>query len=227
MNIDREYLEFEKHFGNTFEKNATLTKVPDGSPPNIPRFILSSRKNRSLEVSVIAAELKCQPEDLEFDDSLKYFKEKSKLAIDYLNSRPDFEIENFSVSITTSYPSKEIDNEIHRSFFEQVSRFDAPDNLEFITFEFNRYIDDLRYLFSMKTYEHRIANFTHPHTGTIPTVIRIKKSEMAVSEIGLETKINIGRIDDFSENDNIDNRFEEIFDRISTGSDLLHNLIFG
>jgi len=55
--VERFAYEFESNLRPIFEKEVIMTKVPDDSPPNIPRFVLTS-KNRALEVSEVSAVLK-------------------------------------------------------------------------------------------------------------------------------------------------------------------------
>ena len=126
--------EFAKNLSSIFEQDYTLTKVDDAAPIMIPRFILSSRNKRVLEVSPIKATFKGNFESLKFTDALILFKNTATKIFNYLNSNETVRIEEFSFSFSMNYSLNDVNYLIKDDIFDSYFKIKKPNDLKEIDF---------------------------------------------------------------------------------------------
>lgn len=137
FDIEKRYVDFERALSEVFEKGGVLTKVPDNSPPMIPRFVLESKNNRSLEVSIVNATLKFAPRGLNYSEALNILKSKASTVFKYIVKQKSFEVDIIRIGFLIKLGLKDIDLPIHEKFFDEYFKFARPENLSFCNFEYS------------------------------------------------------------------------------------------
>lgn len=124
--IHRLVSDFESNLMTIFQSKATETMVPVNSPPNVPRFILSS-KNRVLEVGPVSAVYKSNPENLNGSDAIKLYEDKTRKIFQYLDSKKDkIKLESLNTSNLIQFPLKDTNYPLEQDIFNKFFKIKKP-----------------------------------------------------------------------------------------------------
>lgn len=213
--IERYAYEFESNLRSIFEKEVIMTKVPDDSPPNIPRFVLTS-KNRGLEVSEVNAVLKMTFKEIDTAQAFKLFLEKAKGIFDYIRTIGDIKIESFASFALFHFSLEDRDYSVRDAIFDRFFKIEKPLDFNGVSFIVNRKIDDILVKNMVDSYETRRRTVKIEAKDVIPKeegkhFVRLKLAEMEVVDKGLLNRIEI-ITDDIRKDD--PQGVEKLFDKV-------------
>lgn len=196
LDVERYYLDFERELSSIFEKKAILTKVPDGTQAAAPRFVLNSKNNRRLDVSLVNAIFKTNPNNVEKDKALEIYKDKSRKIISLFNKNNLFNIENIKIFVTCQFKKKDMGSPFVGNFFNKFIRYIA-NNVTGAGFDFAQSINDG---FTVKTriekFDFLEANFNIDNLHKKVKhgnqyIVKIPNSLMKKVATGISVKINL------------------------------------
>lgn len=196
--IERHAYEFESTFQSIFEQEVVLTKVPEGSPLNIPRFILRSKNNRSLEVSEVNAIFKITFKVIESSEAMKIYVDKTKNVFSCLKSLNKINFESFKVSSLFHYSLKNMNYSVGDAIFDRFFKIEKPTDFHGISFVMVQKIEDITFKNIIDSYEIRQQRFDFKGSqkDIVPDekramYVKLVPSEMKVIDKGLSNKINV------------------------------------
>lgn len=227
--------EFESGLNAIFENKVTLTNVPSNTTPDIPRFVLSSKLKRVLEVGPISAVFKSQPADLSSQEALKLYENKVTKVFNHLNKSKIIKLESFASQNVVQYPLVSLKNPIEKNILNEFTKIEEPKGYKGISLTIVQSEEgNYRFSYNIDIYETR--NFNAKIEGKIVDLIeglqvqRIPLSNYEVIERGLNIKIVINRDPtfDIDKNQNIEQTFRKALkltlDRINNYSE---HFLFG
>jgi hypothetical protein len=193
--VDRLFAQFEKDLMAIFDKGAVLTRVPENAPPQVPRFVLNSRKNRSLDVSLINALCKMTFSDLDAQKNLGLYVEKSKRIFEYLKTL-NFPLEGFTSILQLRFTLKNIGLAAVDEVMKDYLKMKKPANLTKALARIEYSIGNTIYHELIESYDIRSQNVTVPvDAGEINSgkavFVQIRPKQMPVVEAGIAYHITI------------------------------------
>jgi len=193
--IERYAYQFEDNLRSIFEKEVSLTKIPDNAPPFIPRFLLAS-KNRGLEVSEVNAVLKMTFKEIDIAQAFKLFLEKAKKIFDYIKTVGDIKIESFVSSALFHFSLEDPEYPVRDAIFDRFFNIEKPLGFDGVSFSLNWKIDDVLVKNRVDSYETRQKKVKVEAKDIAPeeerkVIVRLKLAEMEVVDKGLLNRIEI------------------------------------
>lgn len=193
--IERLAYEFENFLRPIFEKEVIVTKAPDDSPPNIPRFVLTS-KNRALEVSEVNAVFKMSFKEIDSKEAFSLYVEKAKKVFDYLRTKGDIRIESFGSSALFHYSLEDPSYSVRDAIFDRFFKIGKPSNLSGVSFIVSQKIDDILVKNMIDSYETRHKSVKIESKDIVPgeakkVYLKLNVAEMEVVDRGLLNRIEI------------------------------------
>jgi len=213
--IERYAYEFESRLRSIFEKEVIVTKVPDDSPPNIPRFVLTSKK-RVFEVSEVNAVLKMTFKGIDSAQAFNLFLEKAKKVFDYIKTVGSIKIESFASSALFHYSLEDPNYSVRDAIFDRFFKIEKPSNFNGVSFIVNQKIDDILVKNMIDSYETRQKSVKIEMKDIAPgekekVYIKFNLAEMEVVDKGLLNRIEI-ITDDIRKDD--PEGVEKLFDKV-------------
>lgn len=221
--IERLANDFDANLKSIFENDFIFTKVPDNAPPNIPRFILTSKNNRALEVSLVNAVFKCNPRDIENTKAIKLLEDKTRTIFGYLKSNDSIKMDKIVSNTELNFPLKDINYTLDNDIFDKFFKINRPNNFKGISFTIINKMNDFILQNHVDVYQ--IREMTIDMKKNIDTIknkiivenkmfLNISPNAMDLKDRGLVCKIVIipdqGNENAFS---NIDEQFNKILDK--------------
>jgi hypothetical protein len=193
--IERFAYEFESLFRSIFEKEVIVTKVPDDSPPNIPRFVLTS-KNRALEVSEVNAVFKINFKEIDSDQAFSLYLEKAKKVFDCIRTAGSIKIESFRSSALFHYSLEDPNYSVGDAIFDRFFKIEKPSDFSSVSFIVSQKIDDILVKNMIDSYETRQKSVKIEAKDTVPGEVKrvyykFNFAEMEVVDKGLLNRIEI------------------------------------
>jgi len=193
--IERFAYEFESLFRSIFEKEVIVTKVPDDYPPNIPRFVLTS-KNRALEVSEVNAVFKMTFKGIDSTQAFNLYLEKAKKVFDYIRTAGSIKIESFGSSALFHYSLEDPNYFVRDAIFDRFFKIEKPSNFSGVSFIVSQKIDDILVKKMIDSYETRQKSVKIESKGIAPgeekkVYFKFNLAEMEVVDKGLLNRIEI------------------------------------
>lgn len=189
IDIHRQVSDFESNLQTIFENKATETMVQPNTPPNIPRFVLSSKKNRVLEVGPLSAIYKSRPENLNSQEAIKLYQEKTRKIFQYLHSRQDIiKLDSFNTANIMQYPLINKDYPVENDIFNKFFKIAQPEDFKAISLTIVRKVGNYIFTNAIDVYEKRDIKIQ----GTIGGPPQIKQyaiSSFPIIERGLTNRI--------------------------------------
>jgi hypothetical protein len=193
--IERIAYDFESLFRPIFEKEVVVTKVPDDSPPNIPRFVLTS-KNRAFEVSEVNAVFKMTFKEIGSAQAFSLYLEKAKKVFEYIRTVPSIKIESFGSSALFHYSLEDFTYSVKDAIFDRFLKIEKPSNFSGVSFIVSQKIDDILVKNMVDSYETRQKSVKIEAKDIVPgeekkVYFKFNIAEMQVVDKGLLNRIEI------------------------------------
>lgn len=212
VDIHRLASDFESNLQPIFENKATETMVPQNTPPHIPRFVLSSKKNRVLEVGPFSAIYKSMPENLNSQEAITLYQEKTRKIFQYLHNKQNIiRLESFNTTNIIHYPLIDKDYPIENDIFGEFLRIAKPEGFKAISLTIVRRSGNYSFTNAIDAYEKRDIKI-QGEIGKLPQIKRYAISSFPITERGLINRIIFKQDggDQNSSPEKISERFEEI-----------------
>lgn len=214
LDIHRLVSDFESNLLNIFEKKATETMVPRDAPPNIPRFVLSSKKRRVLEVGPTSAIYKSNHENLTNDEAIRHYQEKTGTIFRYLDSKKDIvKLESFNTANLVHYPLTNIDYPIENDILENFFKIERPIDFKAASFTIVRRNGNFVFTNAIDAYERREIKMSANEIKDKQSdggMVRIPLSNLKIIERGLINNIIIKQASGLDISGKINDTFNEI-----------------
>lgn len=209
--------DFESNLLSIFDNKATETMVPRNAPPNIPRFVLSSKKKRVLEVGPVSATYKSNTESLTIVQAVDLYQEKTRAIFKYLNSKPDIvKLESFKTTNLIHYPLIKVDYPIEDDIRDNFLKVEKTADFKAASLTIVWKSGHSRFTNVIDAYEKKDINMSAKEiisSDVDSPLTRIPISSFKVSERGLVNKIIIMQDpDEGASPGNIGDRFNQILD---------------
>ena len=181
--------DFESNLQPIFENKATETMVPQNTPPNIPRFVLSSKKNRVLEVGPVSAIYKSTPENLISHEAITFYQEKTRKIFRYLDGKQDvIRLKSFNTTNRIHYQLIDKNYPIENDIFGKFLKIAKPEDLKGISLTIVRKFEGYNFTNVIDAYEKRDFKF-QVKIGGVPQIKQYAISSFPIIERGLVNRI--------------------------------------
>lgn len=207
--------DFAQKLKTIFEQDYSLTKVDDQAPPTIPRFILSSKNKRVLEVSLVNATFKGNYETLDFPNANAMYKKIATEIFNYLNNNKDIQIDALSLAFLLNYPLNDINYPIYNDIFGRFFKINKPTNLKEVSFSITEEKNDFITKTNIGHYQVRELDTRQVNlikNQPLPQIYRIPVSQAGLKETGISLLYQV-------------NSDIEIINRFPNKADLFRNLL--
>lgn len=155
IDIHRQASDFESNLQAIFENKAIETMVQKNTPPNIPRFVLSSKK-RVLEVGQVNAIYKSNPENLSNQEAITLYQEKTRKIFQYLHSKQDIiKLQSFNTTNVIRYPLVDKDYPLENDIFRDFLKITIPEDFKAISLTIVRKPENYSFTNAIDVYETR------------------------------------------------------------------------
>lgn len=225
--------DFAKNLSSIFEQDYNLTRVDETAPVTIPRFVLSSRNKRVLEVSLVKATFKGDFEGLELPKAISLLRDNVIKTFNYIKSNNDIRLDGFGLSVLINYPLKDTNFPVKDALFDKFYKIKKPAGLKEVSFTIGQEAEDFTLKTAVAGYEYRemdrksidlIKNRQHTH----PNIFKIPISEMALKDNGIAFRLTVNENENvITKHPDITERFNRVLDNVNTAHDYANAFIFG